>query len=417
MKRRLVELGKDILIVLLISSLLLLSMMAIPVETIRGSERLSRMLQPLAPLLGLSQAELAYVETTQPVLDAAQPVVISVNSPAGRTTAMWDFAALDGAYDTFGGQLGQALDTAQLLTKVGDTQVRQALTAPGVYFRYGTSLPASLLASWLGAVLQTESVDADAFLLAVEDGAVVLYFLGEHAYRSQTQLEAAALEALMEPYRPDGSRFAFEADYDLAYDVLLPGGSVELPAAVASSPCDSRYIDELATALGFNPYDETRYTDDDGVTFLSEPNCALEIAASGHVVLTSSAQERFRAASAELAAQVEQARQLVELVNGVSGAGRVYLSGVMASEEQTVCSFSYLFSGIPVSGAQQAATVTFSGRDMVRLEAQVYSFALTGETLYPLPVAQAAAVRPAGADLQLQYRIDSSRSLLLGWVK
>jgi len=32
-------------------------------------------------------------------------------------------------------------------------------------------------------------------------------------------------------------------------------------------------------------------------------------------------------------------------------------------------------------------------------------------------VAQAAAVRPAGADLQLQYRIDSSRSLLLGWVK
>ena len=57
MKKRLLELGKDLLIALLLCSLLLLAVAAVPVETIRDNPGLSKLLQPLAPLLGLPEAE------------------------------------------------------------------------------------------------------------------------------------------------------------------------------------------------------------------------------------------------------------------------------------------------------------------------------------------------------------------------
>ena len=59
---RLIELCKTILIVLLTCSLLLLFMAAIPMDTIRDVPWLSRLVRPMAPLLGLSQAELTYVQ-------------------------------------------------------------------------------------------------------------------------------------------------------------------------------------------------------------------------------------------------------------------------------------------------------------------------------------------------------------------
>ena len=150
-KRRLWELGKDVLILLLLCSLLLLSAAALPSDTIRENHLLSRLLQPFAPILGLPQAELTYVETALPIMDAAQPVMISVQNSAGRGTAIWDFDALDTAFETFGGLLGQALDTAGAFEPATDAQVQAALSGRSVCFRYSCTLPASLLAAWLGA--------------------------------------------------------------------------------------------------------------------------------------------------------------------------------------------------------------------------------------------------------------------------
>ena len=55
MKRRLWELGKDVLILLLVCSLLLLAAAALPAETIRQNHLLSRLMQPFAPVLGLKR--------------------------------------------------------------------------------------------------------------------------------------------------------------------------------------------------------------------------------------------------------------------------------------------------------------------------------------------------------------------------
>lgn len=415
--KRFVELGKDILIILLLCSLLLLAVAAVPTKTIRDNPKLSQLLQPFGPLLGLPEAELAYVETALPILDAAQPVVISVQNSTGRSTAIWDFEALDTAFETYGGLLGQAMDTADLFTQATESQVRRALTGSSVYFRYSSSLPAGLLASWLGAGLEADVPDTQACLLALENGTAVLYLLGEPHFRAETQVQAEILEALLAQARPDGSQFAFEAGSRLDPMTLLPGGTVTVPAAATSNPCDSRYVDQLATELGFNPYGESRFTDDEGVTYFSEANCALEISASGLITLTADHADRFLAASGSDQALVETARQLVELAAGsVCGDGRIYLSGLTHEGERTVCTFDYLMNGVPVVLDRSAATVTFTGQSLVRLEVQVLDFSLTGEVLHPLPVAQAAAVLNPGSPLTLQYRI-SGNTLTAGWRK
>ena len=57
--KRLAELGKSILIVLLLCSLALLAVASVPTDSLREIPWLSTVLQPVAPLLGLPEAELA----------------------------------------------------------------------------------------------------------------------------------------------------------------------------------------------------------------------------------------------------------------------------------------------------------------------------------------------------------------------
>lgn len=415
MRRRLVELGKDVVLVLLLLGLALLTLLSLPSESIRTSPVLSAVLQPLAPLLGLEQAELAYMEVSEPVLDAAQPLAVSVSTSAGRYTARWDFAALDSAFETLGGALGEALDTAGEPEAVTSLQVRQALSGESVYFDYGLSLPAALVASWLDAETEAALPEMTACALAVERDAVALYFLGDTVSRAETALSAETLSYLLESFRPDGSAFAFEQTSALADYTLLPGESPAVPDAAVSCPCDSRFHEALATALDFNPYGDTTYTDAAGNTYYSETGCALQISPSGLILLTSTAPDRFRAAGPETEDLVEEARRLVALAAGDSaGEARLYLSDLSVTEEETVCTFTYYFSGIPVDIGGPAARVTFSGQSVTRMEVQALQFTATGQTLLVLPVAQAAAVLPEGSELELQYQLQGD-SLQAGW--
>lgn len=416
MKRRLVELGKDAVLVLLLLGLILLTLLSLPVESVRQSPVLSAILQPLAPLLGMEQAELAYMEVSEPVLDAAQPLAVSVSMSAGRYTARWDFAALDAAFETLGGALGEALDTAGETTPANEIQLRRALSGESVYFDYGLTLPAAVVASWLDAEAESELPDMHACVLAVEQDAVALYFLGEAVERAETALSVETLSKLLESFRPDGSAFAFEQDSTLEAYTLLPETSPAVPAASVTCPCDSRFHEALATALDFNPYGDTSYTDAAGTVYYSETGCALQISPTGEILLTSTAADRFRAAGPETAELVEEARRLVSLAAGESaGEARLYLSGITASEEETVCTFTYYLSGIAVNTGSPAARVVFSGQSVSRMEVQALQFTTTGQEILVLPVAQAAAVLPEGSALALQYQLQGD-TLQAGWV-
>lgn len=413
MKRSLLELGKSLLIILLIASLLLLTVAALPRDMLRGTPWLSGILQPLAPLLGLPQADLAYVADARSIPSAAQPLSISVRNAAGRYTAQWSFAALDSTYDSLGGLLGQALDTAGDCTAASEEQLTQALSAVSVCFDYGAPLPVSLIASWLDAAPSGDLLDSRRFLLALEEEQVVLYL---DSHRAVTRIPAGEFTALLEAFSPDGSAYTFETDSHLAPLTLIPAAAPTVYAAEAASPCDNRYIESLATALGFNPYDDSRYTDSANVTHFSESSCSLQISASGEILLLSS-EDRFRADSSSPDALAEYARSLTELAAGsLSGNARLYLSGVTVGENETVCTFDYVLGGIPVScGGQPAASVTFSGSTLTKLTMYAIRFSAGTEPLQLLPPAQTAAILPAGSDLILQYQYTGSGILSAGW--
>lgn len=419
MKKRLWELGKSLVILLLIVSLLFLTAAALPAEMIRSTPWLSTLLQPIAPLLGLSQAELTYVEEAGSLTDAAQPLMISVRNSSGRATAQWDFTALDTAYETLGGMLGEALDTAGAFTTATPRQVQTALSGESACFDFRFRLPSQLLASWLDAGCRDDAPSGMVYVLAIEDGQVNLYLSGGGSYRAATLVSASALEELLEQFKPDGSQFAFEAGTRLSALTVIPGQAPSVAAGTGVSPCDNRYMEALATELGFNPYDETRYTDSSGVTYFSETNCSLQISADGAILLTSSSADRFQAAGTSLEILVEQARSLIEVAVGDTlGDARLYLSGVTQSGTATVCTFDYILGGIPVSyGKDAAACVTFDGPSVTELRLQTAGFSLTGDTLKIMPPAQAMAILPDGGKLELEYRCAYSGSLSAGWKK
>lgn len=413
--KRVWEWCKTLLIILLSCSLTLLALAALPADTIRGSETLSRLLQPVAPLLGLPQAELAYVEVAPSVMDAAKPVAISVRGGAGRESVMGNFSLLDTTFESLGGALGRALDTAQEISPASEAQVEAALSELSVCFFYSDALPVELLASWLGAELASDAAAA-CCALAVEDGGVALYLVGEDSLRAQTALDAGELEELLDGFRPDGSLLGFESGLSVSPLSLIPGQNPEVPGGAAVNPCTGRGQTELATALGFNPYGDSRYTDSQGTTHFSEASLALQVDADGWITMTSAAEDRFRAADGGLQSLVETARQLTQLVNGGDfGAARLYLTGVSQSEEgETVCVFDYFLSGYPVALADHAATVTFRGQRVTELRMLARRFVLGEQMCYPLPVKQAAAILTRGHRLQLQYRISGS-NLEAGW--
>lgn len=417
MKHTWLEAAKTLLIVLLVISLLFLFAASIPTDVVRSTPWLSTVLKPFGPLLGLPSAELTYVGEAQSVQTAAQPLTVSICNTSGRYTAQWDFSALDTAYETLGGLLGQALDTAESFTEVRPFQLTQALSRPSVSFDYGFDLPVALAASWLDVEVPTEDAAYTIYALTLEQNQVCLYLSGETCRKAATQVDADEFSALLEQFQPDGSRFAFEANSHLAPLSILPAAVPRLVGAATESLAGVRYVDALANNLGFNPYDAGRYTDSNGVTHFSESGGSLQIGAEG-TVRFSATTARITAPGSSAETLVETARSLLNLAVDTSGtSARLYLSDFSQEEDVTTCTFDYVLRGVPVRWSEEpAATVVFNGQTVTQLTLKAVTFTFNDRLQHLLPPVQAAAILPKDGSLQLQYHVSGSEATA-GWAK
>ena len=107
--RRLLEIGKDILIAVLVLVNVTLAIMCLPTKTLTQTKWLASALRPFAGLFGINEAELTYVEAAVPAPSAAKPLAISVQNVTGRCSAVYDEAALELMYEPLGALLAQAL--------------------------------------------------------------------------------------------------------------------------------------------------------------------------------------------------------------------------------------------------------------------------------------------------------------------
>ena len=129
MARKILEIFKDVLIVVLALAIVVLTLLALPARTITSTPWLAAILRPVAPLFGLSQSELTYTGdvVADEVHGAAQPIAITVQNTAGRMSAQYDFAALDNAFEQLGGYLAQALDSASCWPRLRAGAPRSAI--------------------------------------------------------------------------------------------------------------------------------------------------------------------------------------------------------------------------------------------------------------------------------------------------
>lgn len=417
MKKSIIELVKTILIVVLLCSMLLLMVASLPAARVQQMPWLFRLMQPLAPMLGLPGEDLTYLETVLPVMDAASPLAVSVKNETGRYTAMWDMEQLDEAYEELGGILGQALDTASQPVRVAEPYLTRVLSGVSVWFSYEGKLPAGLLAAWLDASMETEAeTQISAFVLAVEEDTAVLYLVGDEIVRMDTEVNAQTLAFMLSEYYPNGSSFGFETHEDLPDLHLLPGEGQSISGVSRVRAVTQRKLEQLATDLGFNPYGDTNYTDTAGDTYFTEQGSSLQISHSGMLTLTYTAAARFTAADTQADTLAEEARRLVELAAGDTlGDARLYLTGLEQTGDEAVLTFRHVVDGIPVETADGiGAKVTFSGPAVTGMELQLVTYVLRDQPQYVLPPVQAAAILPSGEELRLIYR-DTGSGVLAGW--
>lgn len=417
MKTRVIEICKNILIVLLICSLLLLSLMALPVESVRSNPWLSKLLRPLAPLLGTSRAELTYVEPAAPRADGIKPAEISLCRSARRTSAVWDADKVDEMFATFSPLLAQIFSETENYAQISSVQLQNAARTDSVYFRYAGVLPAEVIVCQWGNARKLPLGSFDRFLIAAENGNLSLYLCGLVSYRAPTSLPAELLTDLLDHYEEDSSAFCFELELPQHPFSLVSSEKPVVNAYNCSDPTDNRFVETLATALGFNPYAETRYTNAQGTDCFTETGASLEISDSGLVQLTMD-NNRYNAPSRSFDDIAATASALTDtMLKEISGAGKLHLVSVTRSGDSTVCQFQYLVNGVPLLLPQPAAAVTFSGTAVTRASVQLYRFVPTGKSLYPLPAAQAAALLPDGSELMLVYSIGPDGALSADWLQ
>ena len=398
MKRKAIEIGKDAVIVLLLCSIVLLTRSLLP-TSITGEA---------AGKIEVPAGEAQFVT-------AAKPLCISARSEAGRATVQGDADALDGAWEQWGGLLGQAMSTAQSAETVGEAAFYGAMKQPGVYFGFAGEIPAQALARWLGSDRADLTGASGDWLLTADRDGTSLWMYGTPCLRCRTELPREALTAALANVMPDGSRFCLELE-DVETDAhpltLWPDGAVTALSATWEDPCDSAWANKLASSLAFNPYGSGTYTDPQGNIVFTEASRTCTVGADGTVTLQSADAEApvGTAADETAAARIEAARALLEAICGDSlGDARLYLTAC----EGDVCRFGYALGGCAVT--PDAAAVTFEGDRIVSAEALVRTLRLgtTRQTL--MPVNAAAAIVAPGSRLSVGYALAGGGAVNVGW--
>ena len=413
-KKRLVELGKDLLILLLIASALLLA---------RQTGALGR-LRPAGERQG-EQGGTVSSGVTAAATPFAMAVVGETYGRCGLTSGAERVAEM---YDRFSAPLGEALGSSGEPEEVSETAWREALAGPSVYFDYLYDQPLSLLSVWLGTEIGggAASHTARRLCLALEGDALALYYIraryGEF-YRCETALSASSLTTRLSEYSANGAAFAFELSETAgtvdAY-TLLEAGMPEYSRVSAVNPLrDPALLASLPLLFEFGSV--RSYSEADGTVFV-EDDATLRVSSGGTVSYRcKTGALRLGKADMSLQAAVEAARSFCQGGPGAScGAAALGLSSLGYDQENNTYTigFEYAVDGVPVRLTDgPAVELTISNGALREAVLRYRAYTQEADGILPLPRAQALAAADAmgGGSLTLTY-VDTMRAVNLQWL-
>ncbi len=426
-KRRAIELGKDLLILLLCCSALLL---AIRGQLFSSAPRLfggqdSRQTGTAEPAVGVQA-------------DAACPLRLAVNlTGANGETArlgLQDDAACQALFQQLAAPLAEALSAADAPEQISRQQWEQALSAaPGVVLDFQSPMPLPVLVHWLAGEDAGLTAQTRRLALYVQGDGLALCWRDESSgdyFRARAQgVNTRALTDALSGLAPNGAQFAFEnPDYDrLDPDTLILPQTTSMPVYSVSDPMgDGR--DSLETLMGYLNIsaDASNFYSAGSEQVARSESDSLRLSQSGFAIYEAGEARsgRFpvpvRGDQTTLADWVEACRRLAAATAGLQcGQARLYLSGITQGEDSLEVCFDYSLSGAPVQlSSGHAARFWVSQGQIVKFELSFRSYAKQESTAALLPPRQAAAALAAehpGHELLLVYGDTGSDAVSADW--
>lgn len=361
------------------------------------------------------------------------PVQIVVSGTYGR---YGDIALSTADADRFGRLLApllsEALGSKQSFSPCTQTDFLSALSRASVYYDFLQPLPLSVLSMLVG--LQGSSDDSGVLaryvVISELDSTVsLLIWDGADSFlRCETGVKSSRLQDVISSYELGNAAFAFDlVQSDPVFEDISPCSLFVSPMPQFQTLNVSAREDDtssLLSALGFNPYANTRYTESNRHR-------------GGHGRRSDAPYLRRRAAALSKRCPqllVHRRQRLPHLGRGragslgafadsdqrPSGSAVPYLSQVTQSGDTTVLRFGFHVDGTPVRFLDDApaAEIRLQGSAVTSLSVTLRSYALSGDSASPLPLRQAAAIAALepGKDLSLAYVDDGGSTCELTWL-
>ena len=404
MKSKIIELTKTLLLIALTCSAVYLTILANSYYNLK------------LPFVGTKGEETVAVTGDNTVSEASKPVKMAVMNAYGRYAAIYSSDNVEQMYDSLGKYLGEALGTMGQSEEVSQETVMERLGAQGIFYEFPGHVNLSALAAWLGAGLPSAAEDpaAEMFVISLDDsGEILCYRTADGWYSCPIELRDD-IAADVDIYRPNNISFAFElVQTESSFDDIEGFCLVDnqpVPPRVTARSMTAQLRETVASYLGFNPYSDSSYIEDNGDEVFTANNSMLRLETGG--LLTFNAPSSgIRSISA--ADRIELARSaLMELVS--PGEAKLYFSGEEYENGAYTLSFDYYVSGIRViTGTGSGAQVVVEGGEITRITVWLRSYVKTDSTESLLPAVQAAAMKDGR--LEVVYTDNGMETLTAGW--
>lgn len=426
MSKRLKETGKSLLIVLLMISAMFLA---------SKSELFNNMLDvPAFSGLNrfLSSKNITKSKTIvkTAITGGIRPVCVSVTSKYGDHSGIkYNSDELNAFYNRVSGILGEALSSDAPLEEVSEAKWREALSSPGFFIDYCTSVPLTVLYKSPEANSSSEqkSSKVQRICLAGVDGKVYMYFVGENNsfYRYPTQVTSTALTNSISQYLPNEASFAFELGSTYRnvdpYTVIMKSMSVLNVGAV--NPFYGIITRErILEAFGANSLIDSKNPDAFGgeqfsLRFNSDGTLLYKASDTSGGIL----KIRQSGSSPTYYEMLETTSSLLSSTIGYSCGDKtsVQLTGFNydPSERSWTLTFDYFVNGVIVkmTSYPHAATIKINGSYITYVSMVFRSYTLGDSSQKILPERQAAALLSAGKAPMLYYTDDGTGALTADW--
>ena len=249
-KRRLIDWGKDALIVLLTASALVLLTMT---PLIQDSGVLNLFAPRESPGTGTAAGNSA---------QAMHPVRLAITAEGGRCGVQYDEERLEELFPPLGALLGDALSSAGEAQSLDESAWQRLLGGKGIYFDFEGHAPLTVLERWLqGSGTCGLTGSARRLLLCAGEGDQVLLCWQDGSdgrfYACSTALtQALHLDPAVEGATQNGAYFAFERP-ELSrllspYTLVTEGDQGGAGYAVSVPLSGSGEVERVLAALAFN---------------------------------------------------------------------------------------------------------------------------------------------------------------------